>query len=86
MPVWLDPSGVRGGSLDLLKPVVVGQTAAQAAVGAGARKDVPGVPLDQSAAQRVLSATVRATAQAAGFDPTVLLSQLPKVLARRRIV
>ena len=22
MPVWLDPSGLRGGSLDLLKPVV----------------------------------------------------------------
>ena len=84
MPVWLDPSGVRGGSLDLLKPVVVGQTAAQAAIGAGARKDVPAA-LDQSAASRILGDTIRATAKAAGLDPTVLLSQLPKVLAHRRI-
>ena len=85
MPVWLDPSGLKGGSLDLLKPMIVGQTAAQAAIGAGALKNVPAA-LDQSAASQILGDTIRATAKAAGFDPSVLLSQLPTVLARRRIV
>ena len=41
MPVWLDPSGLKGGSLDLLKPVGAGDPQGRAPPGVRALSQPP---------------------------------------------
>ena len=91
MPVWLDPSGLKGGSLDLLKPALVGGpsvpalpvTASKLAPVGAASPGMP-TPVGSVAAQfsaadvEALRRTVAAAATRSGQSVERLLALLRK--------
>ncbi len=88
MPAYLDPTGLKGESLDFLKPIQasVGPVAGQSRANTLADYDsAPRDVLDPASASSLLSDAIHGAARAGSFDPTTLLGHVPKVLSRRTV-